>query len=256
MSLTLYVVSHKKVDNIPSDRVIIGVGANCKSVNTDIYDNIGEDNIHDKNPYYCELTALYWMWKNDSSDYVGLEHYRRLFLKKGGFPISKQKIQNILDSGKVILPKKCWFGDHSVKEQFVAVHGDKDLNTVQSVIREFYPEYVKDFDSVMDGNKLCIANMFVMPKKLADEYCEWLFDILFKAERKIDFSDYSDYQKRVFGFLSERLFNVWVHHKNLKVKYLDIPFPIATDKCDSITRLKCEIKYMLKKIFKGHKRNK
>lgn len=56
-----------------------------------------------------------------------------------------------------------------------------------------------------------------MKKSLCDRYCSWLFDILFELEKRIDVSSYDMYQKRVFGFLSERLFTVWLHHENLRV---------------------------------------
>ena len=46
-------------------------------------DNTG-DNISEKNPYYCELTGLYWAWKNLPADVLGLVHYRRYMGKKNG----------------------------------------------------------------------------------------------------------------------------------------------------------------------------
>ncbi len=48
----------------------------------DLTDMTG-DNISEKNPIYCELTGLYWMWKNmiirgAKEDYYGLYQYRRV----------------------------------------------------------------------------------------------------------------------------------------------------------------------------------
>ena len=74
----------------------------------------------------------------------------------------------------------------------------------------------------MDRTKLHILNMFAMKKVLFDEYCNWLFSILFELEKRIDISSYNQYEARVFGFISERLFNVWLEKQQLKVKEMPV----------------------------------
>ena len=66
--------------------------------------------------------------------------------------------------------------------------------------------------------------MFVMKKSYFDEYCTWLFDILFTLEKRIDISSYDSYEARIFGFLSERLFNVWLERQNLKKVEVPVVF--------------------------------
>ena len=61
-----------------------------------------------------------------------------------------------------------------------------------------------------------ICNMFIMRRELLDEYCTWLFDILFEVERRLDISAYSGNDRRVFGFLGERLLDVWIETKGLR----------------------------------------
>ena len=80
------------------------------------------------------------------------------------------------------------------------------------------PEYLDSYDKVIYGKKLCHYNMFIAKKEIIDGYCEWVFPILFELEKEINAKDYDDYRKRVYGFLTERLFNVWFTHNNLKVR--------------------------------------
>ena len=74
----------------------------------------------------------------------------------------------------------------------------------------------------MRGNSLYYYNMFISPKYIIDNYCEWVFPILEEVEKRVDFTGYDDYQKRIYGFLTERLFDVWMDKQNLKVKECDL----------------------------------
>jgi len=53
-----------------------------------------------------------------------------------------------------------------------------------------------------------------------DAYCEWLFKILFEVEKRTDIANYDQYQQRLYGFLSERLLNVWIKYRQVSVTYL------------------------------------
>ena len=60
-----------------------------------------------------------------------------------------------------------------------------------------------------------------MSKPLFDEYAKWIFPILFELEKNVNIENYSKYNKRIYGFLSERMFNVWIErHKELRIKTL------------------------------------
>ena len=101
------------------------------------------------------------------------------------------------------------------------------------------------YDKVMDSKKLYQYNMLIAKKELVDEYCHWLFSILFELEKITDISDYDKYNKRIYGFLSERLFNVWLEkNDNLKVKEL----PVNNVESGSIS---WQIKNQMKKILVG-----
>jgi hypothetical protein len=75
-------------------------------------------------------------------------------------------------------------------------------------------------------NGLSHFNMFITKKNIFDNYCEWLFRLLFEVEKDVKISPYT-YQARVFGFMSERLLQLYVVHNKLNVKYL--PFYFITN---------------------------
>lgn len=222
-SIKLFVVSHKDVNTIPYDRVLIGVGNNRNIKNVYCYDNT-LINIADKNDNYCELTALYWMWKNTENDYEGLEHYRRFFCSKNIFcskPLSLEFIESKLNKYDAIIPKKAR-SKQTVYEYYAYAHYKSDLDVCIDIINEKYPEYVDDCKDALNARKACMTNMFIMSKKSLNKYCEWLFNILFEAEKRIDISGRDAYQTRVFGFLSERLFNIWLLHEKMNCYYAPI----------------------------------
>jgi hypothetical protein len=226
MATSIYIVVHKQV-NLPDLKgyTPIVVGNHQVKYKGCVQDNTG-NNIAEKNPNYCELTALYWIWKNYSgTDKVGLCHYRRFFTnhKWSMWPTSIQRIGKILEQYDAIVPQTWTCLDYTVEEWFLRGNGRKhDLENLRNVIKRFYPDYLDCYDYVMNGNEAFYYNMFVMPYYLVDEYCKWLFDILFEMEKITDLTGYSSQESRIYGYLSERLFNVWVKKKKIRVKHLPV----------------------------------
>ena len=231
--LIVLVITHKNYEFPHSAcyRPLFVGGSRASSLkNEDFYqDNLGI-NIAEKNSVFCELTGLYWAWKNgvfENNEYVGLVHYRRYFSGKGLHLKKKQiasesELLTILEKYDVILPRKRNYFIESIYSHYQHAHHIKDLELTRDVITELQPEYLECFDTVMQGRKLHLYNMFVMPSEKVSEYCHWLFSILFELEKRIDVTQYDNYQKRVFGFIAERLFNVWILYNQLNVKYLPV----------------------------------
>lgn len=221
----VYVVSHKNA-KFPTESIYKPIQVGKKESFTEIRDNTG-DNISEKNPNYCELTAAYWIWKNDKSDITGLTHYRRYFFKNKKSNsieniLNEKDIKEILEQYDIILPERERIIKYTVKNAYGKFHHIEDFEKCRQIIEEKYPEYVEAFDKIANGKKLYLYNMFIAEKKIFDEYYKWLFDILFELENRVDISNYSDYDKRIYGFLSERLFNVWLE-KNSHLKIKEMP---------------------------------
>ena len=197
------------------------------------HDDEGE-NISYKNPYYCELTAQYWAWKNLDADYYGLFHYRRYFsfsdesfrtnrfadalfdsndektLERIG--LNEHRMREVIEGNDFILPERGRFvGKMTMREQYCRAlqHRPEDLQCVLDIIQERYPHMMDAANAYLDGSTGYFCNMFIMKREIFFDYCSWLFDILAEHERRRDFSDYSSAQYRVSGYLAERLLGIY-----------------------------------------------
>ena len=219
--ISVYVVSHKPYklsDNMSECYKLMRVGKYGQDFSVkELSDSTG-NNIAEKNPNYCELTAMYWIWKNDKqSDVVGLCHYRRYFTTKklsvnDRWYVKEDDIVNSLDIEKydAIVPRR----EYVIKglyRVYLFSGYEKDLDVLEEAIQKLYPEYLSYYYSeFVNSNSGYFKNMFIMKRHLFDAYCEWLFDILAYVENKIDISDYPTKEARIFGYMSERLFGVWL----------------------------------------------
>ena len=232
MNLRILVATHKKYW-MPNDEIYlpIHVGKENKQDLGYIGDNTG-DNISLKNPNYCELTAVYWAWKNLKADYIGLVHYRRYFTKHNFRNCEKKKqdiltktdFAAILKDADIIVPDKRKYYIETIRSHYNHSHYEKDLNETEQIIKELFPEYHSSFEKVMERTWAHMFNMFVMRKDYFDEYCKWLFTVLFELEKRIDISTYTVMEARVFGFISELLLDVWLETKQLNYKEVNVSF--------------------------------
>ncbi len=218
----IYVVTHKPLPfPLPPHYRKLYVGAvrlapeEKASLKGYVFDDSGV-NISGKNSSYCELTGLYWLWKNQPDDaIVGITHYRRFFGKQGKY-LSIEGASRLLQKADMVVARRQWV-EKNVKIHFETFHSKEDLCLLRSVIQKKYPEYLESFDCAMSKCFLFSYNMMVCRKEVFDAYCVWLFDILEECEGQADLSAYDDYQKRIFGFLAERLLLVYLLHHQMKV---------------------------------------
>lgn len=255
----ILVCCHKKDLMLDVDPYFpIHVGKNNSDLEMNMQgDNTG-DNISSKNYSYCELTAMYWAWKNMKDiDYIGLCHYRRYFdfhnntsafrssstMKSSDFNNVDFSIpSNVMDfvaKGGVVLAKHQIYRCSNFME-YCCYHISDDMRVLKTVIDEHCEtKYADAFTEVMlRENHLCPFNMFIMKKSDFDRYCEWLFSLLFEVEKQIDISAYSPYQSRIFGFMAERLLNVYMKAEGKQVMEKPILFFNDKDDLKNTTMLK------------------
>lgn len=239
MDLQIYLAGHKDFARLPGDIFIpIHVGRAGRPASFCALGDDTGDHISGRNDSFCELTALYWIWKNTQhQSHVGLFHYRR-HLSFGRPPrksnrwgvieydglsdhylaenrLDPESVAAIVAEHDLILPEK-WdvasAGSHSLYDHFEkgSHHAIGDYDLALQILLEKYPDYAAAAKRVNRAKTGYFTNMFVMRRDLFDAYAEWLFDILFELEQRLDISNYSVQERRIFGFIGEWLFNIYL----------------------------------------------
>ncbi|MCR4611260.1 MAG: DUF4422 domain-containing protein [Lachnospiraceae bacterium] len=221
MDIKIIVAAHKQY-KMPDSKMYIPlqVGAKGKPSIGYVRDDKG-DNISDKNPTYCELTGMYYAWKNMDAEYLGLVHYRRYFASNATCSdkdpflnvLTPEEVRYYMSGYDIIVPNKRKYYIESLYSHYDHTFDGRHLKVAYSIIAKHYPEYQSSCDKVYRRTWGYMFNMFITNKKLWDEYCTWLFDILGRMEDYIDLSKYDAFESRLFGRISEILFNVWLEYK-------------------------------------------
>ena len=176
----------------------------------EICDNTG-DHISDKNNWYCEVTALYWIWKNDCSDYVGLGHYRR------HFELTEEQVKKLAVSDIDVVLTIPIFDFPDVETVYRRDHVGSDWDVMLKAIQILAPDY-RETAQILGGECFYYGyNMFIMRREIFEEYCRWLFPILFYCEEHCG-KKKDAYQNRYIGFLAEHLMAIYFRRQECRYK--------------------------------------
>lgn len=244
-NIKIFVCSHRTVPLGRSDILIpMQMGSALTAEDLGMVRDDGDDNISGKNKCFCELTAQYWVWKNCQADYVGLFHYRRFlnfknnekafhqfgdnFAEKFGF--TEDNMLRLCHNYDIILPNKYPHipGKISLYDAYARDHIKSDMDKTLAILSKKYPQMKETAEKVLkEQAQGYFMNIMISSKSFFDQYSAWLFDILFELEAQIkdELEKRDVYQKRVYGFISERLLNVYVEYlrQNLKIKIKELP---------------------------------
>lgn len=138
---------------------------------------------------------------------------------------SYDELKAMLQSADVVLPYVEYFLQNAKDELLISCCTEKIFAQLECIVKEKYPDYGNAFDEYFQQNSSTLFNMMFCKANLFDDYCRWLFDILFELEKVVDLSELNRYQQRLYGFLSERLLNVWIRKNRCKVKNVRVVNP-------------------------------
>lgn len=215
----------------------VGAAFTNKKYEGFIHDDTG-DQISLKNSSYCELTAQYWAWKNDNSDFIGFFHYRR-YLYPDPLMLLPYKIENMPYA--VLLQHLGYdnFAEYILQYDLIAPIGEnmycsvrqhyktapfhhiEDLELAVEILLKLHPEYTEAANKYLSGTVCYFGNIYIMRREIFEGYCAWLFQILEEFDGIKDSHTYSAQEKRVDGYLAERLFGIfYTYQKALGVIHM------------------------------------
>ena len=220
-NLKIYVCCHKDYEDVGINNNNYKLISNKDIQNNTSLELIKTDKVLDDR-MWSELSCIYHIWKHPElqSDWIGICHYRRYFDFMNYIPTNLTK---------PIVPKRL----SAMLNNYITYdlcHNSVDLYTCIKIIKQDFSDYLRPMLTMCDSHQYFPYNMFILPKSLFNELCEFIFGVLFKfdavikvnnkydemlkhiadyRERYVEKSSYPndtyEYQARLYGFLAERL---------------------------------------------------
>lgn len=169
------------------------------------------DSISKKNRMYCEMTAVYWIWKNTAHDWVGIEHYRRHLL------VAPEMVLGEADA-IMPLPYICYPNEQT---QFLRFTTEGVLQAMLSAIQDLHSDCYEAYRQILFGKYQYTYNLVCARKSVFDDYCRWLFEITDRMEKMSDQVPELT-ETRAFSYVAEVLTNLYfmLNEKKLRIRHV------------------------------------
>ena len=223
-NLKLYITTHKEFEKKVNDDVYEVL--DVRETNKDVFEKTRMDN-----GFLSEFTNMFWVADNcDLPDYVGFCHYRRYFSFMDDIP----NLDELFTKYDAIIPSQIKLNG-SVKGHYAYYHNIEDLYIIGGIIADKHKEYVDAWNKVINNEFIFPYNMFIMKREDFLEYVSFVKDILstymaiidYDVEKRINnnknmyLKNIQDcpqngevwYQKRIGGYIGERLTNAFIYYK-------------------------------------------
>lgn len=235
--IRIYIITHgPECKKIPKYCTPIEAGAalreNLLYETRDDYPNCVE--ISKKNPSWCEVTGLYWIWKNDTHNITGLYHYRRIFR------LSESRIKKVLKKYDVIASERII--RYTIKELFEEFCPSGSFDVVLESLKQIHPEDYKIALETINSNHYFSGNMFVASHTWMDEYCKWFFPVIDEIEKRITEDEKDD---RYIGYVAELILFTTYLMRNISKVY-------GTNVCMLLNDNSLKHSFMKSKIYCSH----
>ena len=266
---TKILISYREKHHLIRSEVLTPIQTGCALTDEHfphmLRDDVGE-NISARNDSYCELSALYWAWKNYAAlgepDYVGFMHYRRHFMFDGwrGNPewvwltnghvyfvpcVTPEYLEHLSDSLIEEQLRDCdcivlkpydvaHLHSLSVREQYAKLPGQRAewFDILIEELSRLHPDYAEAIRRVQCGSVQYLCNMFIMQKELFFEYCEFCFSTLEAVDRRVNSKGLNDQEIRFLGYLGEFCLTVFLFHlrsRGARIKELEGSYILADE---------------------------